>query len=110
MNQETDVKSLTLAIALLLPSIAFAQDAAVPANPAPPSRALKPAPAAARAAKKPIKTAPDVFDITQILGVRQLDPATYEIDARLRDGSEIHLRANAFVMQSLGAQLGTYGR
>lgn len=107
------MKSLTLAIALLLPSIAFAQDAAVPANPAPAARAAKPAQApaaAARAAKKPTQTTPDVFDIAQILGVRQIDPATYEIDARLQNGSEIRLRTNAFVMQSLGAQLGTYGR
>jgi hypothetical protein len=110
------VKVLTLAALLLLPaSLAFAQGAA-PATPA----AAAPAAAAPAAAKprrapvahvaRPAQTSPEVQDVSQILGIRQIDPATYEIDARLQNGNEIHLRMNAFVMQGLGMQLGTYGK
>jgi hypothetical protein len=112
------VKSFVLAAALLLPTMALAQDTAPPAAaqaPVPlvvkPKRA--PATAAAHAAPhvaaKPAQISNDVIDINQILGIRQIDPATYEIDARLQSGSEVHLRMNAFVMQGLGMQLGTYG-
>lgn len=101
------MKSLILAAALLLPTIALAQDAA-------PAPAARPAPAAkpkhAPVAAKPAQTTPDVLAITQIIAIRQVDPATYEIDARLQSGSEVHLRMNAFVMQNLGMQLGTYGK
>jgi hypothetical protein len=114
------VKSFVLAAALLLPTAALAQDAAPPAEAqAPAPQAAKPkrvaAPAAPRAAPphvapKPAQTANEVLDVSQILAIRQIDPATYEIDARLQSGGEIHLRMNAFVMQGLGMQLGTYGR
>ncbi len=50
------------------------------------------------------------MEITQVLGMRQFDPATYEIGVRLQGGKEVHLRANAFVMQNLGQLLGTYGK
>lgn len=102
------MKSLILAAALLLPTMALAQDAT-------PATAAKPAAAAAKpkrapVAVKPAQTTPEVLDITQIIGIRQVDPATYEVDARLQSGSEVHLRMNAFVMQNLGMQLGTYGK
>jgi hypothetical protein len=102
------VKALVLAAALLLPTMAAAQDAA-------PAAAAKPAPAAAKpkrapVAAKPVQTTPEMLDVTQIIGIRQVDPATYEIDARLQSGSEVHLRMNVFVMQNLGMQLGTYGK
>jgi hypothetical protein len=102
------VKSLVLAAALLLPTMALAQDAAPATAAKPPAAAAKPKrpPVAA----KPAQTTPEVLDITQIIGIRQVDPATYEVDARLQSGSEVHLRMNAFVMQNLGMQLGTYGK
>ncbi|MES2029229.1 MAG: hypothetical protein V4477_08650 [Pseudomonadota bacterium] len=102
------MKSLALAAALLLPTMALAQDAAPATAAKPPATAAKPkrAPVAA----KPAQTSPEVLDITQIIGIRQVDPATYEVDARLQSGSEVHLRMNAFVMQNLGMQLGTYGK
>jgi hypothetical protein len=114
--QEIDVKSFVLAAALLLPTMALAQDAAPPAATAPPAPAAAarpkraPAPAVARVAPKPAQTSTEVMDVNQIIGIRQVDPATYEIDARLQNGTEIHLRMNAFVMQGLGMQLGTYGK
>lgn len=111
------MKALVFAAALLIPTLAMAQapepaPAPAPAAgapaPAAPHRAVKPRPAPARAAK-PAATTPDVLEVSQILAIRQVDPATYEIDARLQSGQELHLRANAFVMQSLGQMLGTYG-
>jgi hypothetical protein len=110
--QETDVKSFILATALLLPSMALAQDAAAPAAKPPVAQAPKPKRVAApvHAAAKPAPSANEVLDVNQIIGIRQIDPATYEIDARLQSGGEIHLRMNAFVMQGLGMQLGTYGK
>jgi hypothetical protein len=124
----TDFKSarmatLVLAAALLLPGpMTFAQDAepadadavpAAPATAAPKSVAPKPrraAAAPARPAARPAQTSSDVLDVVQVLGIRQIDPATYEIDLRLQNGTEAHLRMNAFVMQSLGMDLGTYGK
>jgi len=103
------VKSFVLAAALVFPTMALAQDAAPPAAKPPTAAVAKPKHVAAHVAK-PAPTTTEVQDINQILGIRQVDPATYEIDARLQNGSEIHLRMNAFVMQSLGMQLGTYGK
>jgi hypothetical protein len=59
---------------------------------------------------RPAQTSSDVLDVVQVLGIRQLDPTTYEIDVRLQSGSEAHLRMNAFVMQNLGMNLGTIGK
>jgi hypothetical protein len=94
------LKSAFLAAAVLLSATtAFGQtDQPQPIKP-------HPKPAVVHAAK-PL----GVLDITQIVGVRQVDAATYEIDAKLQDGSPVDLRMNAFVMQDLGRQLGTYGR
>lgn len=113
MIQETDVKFLVLATALLAPTAALAQGAAPAASPAPAAapapRAAK-QPAAPKQAAKPAQTSLETLEITQVLGLRQLDPATYEIGLRLQNGSEVHLRANAFVLQNLGQVLGTYGK
>jgi hypothetical protein len=99
------LKSAILAAAVLLSATtAFGQtDQPQPIKP----QTVKPhpKPAAGHAAKSQ-----EILDITQIVGVRQVDAATYEIDAKLQDGSPIDLRMNAFVMQDLGRQLGTYGR
>lgn len=120
------MKSLILAAILLLPvSTAFAQAPAEEAAPeAAPAPAAAPAkPPVVRAAKpkpKPVAPAParaaalspsgqEVLDINQIVAIRQVDPATYEIDAVLQNGKQVDLRMNAFVMQDLGRRLGTYG-
>lgn len=66
--------------------------------------AVRPAPAAAPA--KPAGT----IDVTQIITIRQIDPATFEIDAITQGGAPVNLRMNAFVMQDLGRRLGTFGR
>jgi hypothetical protein len=104
------LKSAFLAAAVLLSaSTAFGQTATPqPVTPQPVKpQAVRPhpKPAVVQAAKQQ-----EVLDITQIVGVRQVDAATYEIDAKLQDGSPVNLRMNAFVMQDLGRQLGTYGR
>jgi hypothetical protein len=92
-----------------------------------PETAPDAAPAAsapARAAKAPRKpavvhaTAPatpaakslEALEISQIVGIRQVDASTYEIDAKMQNGTPVNLRMNAFVMQDLGRQLGTYGK
>jgi 3-oxoacyl-ACP reductase-like protein len=114
------LKAILLAAALLLPAtLAFAQDAepepeqAPAAAPKPAVRAAKPAPKAvpkpAAAAIKPGER-PTSLNIVQIVGIKQIDPTTYELDAKLVDGSSIDLRMNAFVMQDLGRRLGTFGR
>ncbi len=113
MIQETGVKFLVLATALLVPTLAFAQGAApatsqAPAAPAP--RTAKPAPATPKHAAKPAQTSVETLEIVQVIGMRQIDPATYEIDVRLQNGRAAQLRANAFVMQNLGQLLGTYGK
>jgi len=115
MIQETGVKFLVLATALLAPTLAFAQGAAptttqAPAAAAPAPRAAKPAPTAPKHAAKPAQTSAETLEIVQVIGLRQIDPATYEIDVRLQNGREVQLRANAFVMQNLGQLLGTYGK
>ena len=106
------MKSVLLAAALLLPAhFAFAQDAApAPAAPAPkPVVRARPAPKPVAAATKPAEDLSSL-NVVQIDGIRQIDPATYEIDARLADGNVVNLRMNAFVMQDLGRQLGTFGK
>jgi hypothetical protein len=113
MIQETDVKFLVLATALLAPTLAFAQGAAPTTTQAQaPAPAAAPAPRAAKqpAAPKQAQTSLETLEITQVIGIRQIDPATYEIGMRLQNGKEVHLRANAFVMQNLGQLLGTYGK
>jgi hypothetical protein len=98
-TKEMTLKSTFLAAAMLLPvSAAFAQSAKPqPIRP-------QPKPAVVQAAKPQ-----EVLEISQIVGIRQIDPATYEIDAKLQNGTPLNLRMNAFVMQDLGRQLGTYG-
>lgn len=114
MTQETGVKLIVLATALLAPTLACAQGAA-PTPAQAPAAAAAPAPrvakqAAPKHAAKPAQASQDMLEITQVIGIRQIDPATYEIDVRLQNGHEMHLRANAFVMQNLGQMLGTYGK
>ncbi|CAN5334046.1 hypothetical protein BH11PSE4_BH11PSE4_37080 [soil metagenome] len=111
------MKSVLLAATLLLPlsmTAAIAQSTAPsPAAPAAapkPVHAVKPKPKPVHHAAPAAATTPETLDIVQILDLRQIDPATYEIDARLQDGSPVSLRMNAFVMQGLGVRLGTFGK
>lgn len=110
-DQETGVKFIVLATALLAPTFAFAQaPAAAPAQA--PAAAPAPRPAKQPAAPKqsaPAQPAIETLEVSQVLGLRQIDPATYEIGLRLQNGKEVHLRSNAFVLQSMGQLLGTYG-
>lgn len=115
--QETGVKFIVLATALLAPTLAFAQGAApAPAQAQAPAAAPAPRPAKPPAAPKKAAHAAqaqagiEMLEVSQVLGLRQIDPATYEIGVRLQNGKEVHLRANAFVLQSLGQLLGTYGQ
>jgi hypothetical protein len=110
--KETILRFILLTAALLIPaSVAIAQDAAPapsqvqPAAPVARPVVRKPAPVRAAAVPK----APDTMEISQIDGIRQVDPATYEIDGRTPNGTVVMLRMNAFVMQDLGRRLGTYG-
>jgi hypothetical protein len=111
------LKFVLLAAALLLPTLAMAQapapeDAPAPAPaaaPKPAMRAAKPAPKHVAAVAKPAEDL-SALNVAQIDGIRQVDPATYEIDARLADGHAVNLRMNAFVMQDLGRRLGTFGK
>lgn len=112
MIQETGVKFIVLATALLAPTLAFAQSAA-PAPAQAPAATAAPRPAKQAAPKQPAapaQTSIETLDVTQVLGLRQIDGASYEIGVRLSNGKEVHLRANAFVLQSLGQLLGTYGK
>lgn len=100
------MKVPVIVASLILPiSVAFAQAPETPPVAAKPKRAQ-----VTHVAHPPAQTSAEVLDVNQILGIRQVDPATYEIDTRLQSGEEVHLRMNAFVMQSLGMQLGTYGK
>ena len=111
--QETGVKFIVLATTLLAPTLAFAQ---APAQAQAPAAAPAPRPAKQPATPKQAppaaatQTGIETLEISQVLGLRQLDPATFEIGVRLQNGKEVHLRANAFVMQNLGQLLGTYGK
>ncbi|MET0719242.1 MAG: hypothetical protein ABWY64_00160 [Tardiphaga sp.] len=111
------MKSTLLAATALVmtASMAMAQAPAPEAAP----EAAPAAPAAAKAARKPaVRAAPaaaaakpaGTMEITQIVGIRQIDPTTYEIDAKSQGGAPVNLRMNVFVMQDLGRQLGTYGK
>lgn len=105
---KTVLKIIVLAAALLIPaSVAQAQDAAPVQMQAPAARPVARKPAPARAAPAP-KSA-DAVEISQIDGIRQVNPATFEIDGRTSNGSPVMLRMNAFVMQDLGRRLGTFG-
>ncbi|MEH2469074.1 outer membrane receptor protein involved in Fe transport [Nitrobacteraceae bacterium AZCC 2161] len=121
------MKSTLLAAAALLmaASAAMAQaPAQAPAQETAPDAAPAVSAPAARAAKAPRKpavvhaTAPatpgakslEALEISQIVGIRQIDPTTYEIDAKTQGGAPVNLRMNVFVMQDLGRQLGTYGK
>jgi hypothetical protein len=98
------LKSAFLAAAVLLSATTAFGQTAEPQTIKPQPIKPHPKPAAVPASRQQ-----EVLDITQIVGVRQVDPTTYEIDAKLQDGSPVDLRMNAFVMQDLGRQLGTYG-
>ncbi len=119
------MKSIVLAVALLFPvSTAFAQAPAPEAAEAAPAPAAAAKPPVVRAAKpkaRPVAppvahaaalspTGQEIFDVTKIIGIRQVDPATYEVDAVLQNGTPVDLRMNAFVMQDLGRKLGTFGK
>jgi hypothetical protein len=92
---EIALKSVFLATAMLFTaSIASAQTA-------------KPAGAAATVqAAKP----PEQLDINQIIGLKKVDATTYDITARLENGSIVELRMNAFVAQDLGRQLSKFNQ
>ena len=107
---KTVLKIIVLAAALLMPaSVAQAQDAAPVQMQAPAARPVARKPAPARAVAPAPKSA-DAVEISQIDGIRQVNPATYEIDGRTANGTPVMLRMNAFVMQDLGRRLGTYGQ
>jgi hypothetical protein len=110
--KEKTLKLILLTAALLIPaSVGMAQDAAPVQSQSPAIRPAapvvrKPAPARA-AALAPMS--PDTMEISQIDGIRQVNPATYEIDGRTPGGTPVMIRMNAFVMQDLARRLGTYG-
>jgi hypothetical protein len=80
------LKSAFIAAAILVPaSIASAQ----------PAKSSKP---------------PERLDINQIIGMKKVDATTYDISAKLEDGTTIDLRMNTFVVQDLSRQLGNFGR
>jgi hypothetical protein len=54
--------------------------------------------------------APEKLEINQIIGLKKVDAATYDISARLEDGSTVELLMNAFVAQDLARQLGNFKR
>ncbi|UZE46743.1 hypothetical protein [Rhodopseudomonas sp. P2A-2r] len=111
---------MLFAAALLLSTVALAQapaqDAAQAQDAAPAPAARKPAARAAKPVPRPAATAAQPaedlskLNVMQIDALRQIDPATYEIDLRLADGKAVNLRMNAFVMQDLSRRLGNYGR
>ncbi len=70
---------------------------------------LVPASIASAQPAKPSKP-PERLDISQIIGMKKVDAATYDISARLEDGTTIDLRMNAFVAQDLSRQLGNFNR
>jgi hypothetical protein len=70
---------------------------------------LFPASVASAQAAKP-NNVPPRLEINQILGLKKIDVAIYEISVRLEDGSTVDLRMNTFVAQELARQLGNFGR
>jgi hypothetical protein len=89
------IKSALLALAMLLPASIASAQTANPTRPPAPAQAAKPA-------KK-------LLEISQIIGLQQVDATTFNISARLEDGSVVDLQMNAFVMQDLAKRLGTFG-
>lgn len=118
LREEPVLKPIVLCAALLLPAAVLSMPAAFAQAPAPQAAPVVPAPRKAHVARPKPAAAPaaqaagkvDVMEITQIVGIRQVDPATYEVDAYLQNGTPLELRMNAFVMQDLGRRLGTYGQ
>ncbi|MDB5502122.1 MAG: hypothetical protein JWR89_2024 [Tardiphaga sp.] len=114
------MKSTLVAAAALLVTASMAMAQAPAPDAAPEAAPTAPAAPAAKAARKPVVRAapaapatpklPGATEITQIVGIRQIDPTTYEIDAKAQGGAPVNLRMNVFVMQDLGRQLGTYGK
>jgi hypothetical protein len=111
------VRTLFRASAALLMTTVIAAAQAPVAAPESASESAPPARGAA-AVRKPAAIRPAAvatrplaaLEITQIVGIRQVDPTTYEIDAKTQTGAAVNLRMNVFVMQDLGRQLGTYGK
>ena len=108
------MKSTLIAAATLLMTASFAL-AQAPAPEAAPTAPAAPAPKAIRKAAParvaaPVAKPTDAMEIAQIVAIRQVDPTTYEIDAKAANGAAVNLRMNVFVMQDLGRQLGTYGK
>jgi hypothetical protein len=71
---------------------------------------LFPVSVASAQAAKPQNNVPATLEINQILGLRKVDAAIWEISARLEDGSMVELRMNTFVAQDLSRQLGNFSR
>jgi hypothetical protein len=93
---EIVLKSVIIAAAMLFPAFAaFAQTANPPRPPAPAT--------APKVSKK-------LLEINQIIGLAQIDATTFNISARLEDGSVVDLQMNAFVVQDLGKRIATFGR
>jgi hypothetical protein len=93
---EIVLKSVIIAAAMLFPALtAFAQTANPPRPPAPA--------AAPKVSKK-------LLEINQIISLAQIDATTFNISARLEDGSVVDLQMNAFVVQDLGKRIATFGR
>ncbi len=66
-------------------------------------------PRAAAPATAP-KVSKKLLEINQIIGLEQVDATTFNIVARLEDGSVVDLQMNAFVVQDLGKRIATFGR
>jgi hypothetical protein len=83
---EIVLKSALIAVAMLIPTSIASAQAAKPSN-------------------TPLK-----LEINQVLGFKKISEATYELSARLEDGSIVDLRMNTFVAQDLSRQLGNFSR
>jgi hypothetical protein len=64
--------------------------------------------ASAQPAKSP--KPPERLEINQIIGLKKVDATTWDLSARLEDGTAIDLRMNTFVAQDLSRQLGNFSR
>jgi hypothetical protein len=64
--------------------------------------------ASAQPAKSP--KPPERLEINQIIGIKKIDATTWDLSARLEDGTAIDLRMNTFVAQDLSRQLGNFSR
>jgi hypothetical protein len=96
---EIILKSVLIAAAMLFPALtAFAQTANPPRPPAPAAPAAVP------------KVSKRLLEINQIIGLEQVDATTFNISARLEDGSVVDLQMNAFVVQDLGKRIAHFGR